>query len=88
MSHFAANNIVFIVDISASMNTKGKLDLLKMSMIELAKHLRKEDHVTLVAYSSKVNLLLENVSGSDQAQIIQQIKSLKAGGSTAGGDAI
>jgi len=86
--HFVPNNIVFIVDISASMNGMGKLDLLKMSMIELTKLLRKEDRVTLIAYSGKVSILLEDISGMDKDRIIEQVKTLSAKGYTNGGEAI
>jgi len=87
-NNFKPNHIVFIVDISASMKKKGKMDLLKLSMIELTKILRPEDKVTLIAYSSDVYLLLEDVSGRDKDQIAQQINSLVSKGSTDGGKAI
>jgi Ca-activated chloride channel family protein len=86
--HFVANNIVFIVDVSSSMNGMGKLDLLKLSMIELTKELRPEDRVTLIAYSGHVHILLEDVNGMSKDEIIEQIQNLKAKGYTAGGDAI
>jgi Ca-activated chloride channel family protein len=87
-SHFVPNNIVFIVDVSSSMNGMGKLDLLKFSMIELTKVLRPQDRVSLIAYSGSVHILLEDVSGMQKDEIIEQVKSLKAKGYTAGGDAI
>ncbi|HIP36427.1 MAG TPA: VWA domain-containing protein [Crocinitomix sp.] len=87
-SHFVPNNIVFIVDVSASMNGMGKLDLLKMSMIELTKVLRPEDRVSLIAYSGHVHVLLEDISGMEKDEIIEKIQSLTAKGYTAGGDAI
>lgn len=86
--NFVANNITFIVDVSSSMNGMGKLDLLKMSMIELTKMLRKEDRVTLIAYSGSVRILLENISGMDKDKIITQVKSLVSKGYTNGGEAI
>lgn len=86
--HYVPNNIVFIVDISSSMNGMGKLDLLKMSMIELTKLLRKEDRVTLIAYSGSVRILLEDISGMDKDRIIEQVKTLAAKGYTNGGEAI
>lgn len=87
-SHFAPNNIVFIVDVSSSMNGMGKLDLMKLSMIELTKVLRPEDKVTLIAYSGHVHVLLEDVSAMQKDDIIEQVQSLEAKGYTAGGDAI
>jgi Ca-activated chloride channel family protein len=85
---FLPNNIVFIIDVSSSMNNMGKLDLLKMSMVELTKILRKEDRVTLIAYSGSVNIMLENVSAMKKEEIIEQVQKLVAKGYTAGGDAI
>ncbi|MGV6861846.1 MAG: VWA domain-containing protein [Putridiphycobacter sp.] len=87
-SHFVPNNIVFIVDVSSSMNGMGKLDLLKLSMIELTKVLRPQDRVSLIAYSGSVRILLEDVSGMEKDEIIAQVKTLEAKGYTAGGDAI
>lgn len=87
-ANYVANNIVFVVDVSSSMNGMGKLDLLKYSMIELTKVLRPEDRVTLIAYSGSVRVLLDNVSGAEKDLIIEQVKSLDAKGYTAGGDAI
>lgn len=87
-SHFAPNNIVFIVDVSSSMNGMGKLDLMKLSMIELTKVLRPEDKVSLIAYSGHVHILLEDVSAMQKDDIIEQVQSLQAKGYTAGGDAI
>ncbi len=87
-THFVPNNIVFIVDVSSSMNGMGKLDLLKLSMIELTKVLRPEDRVSLIAYSGHVHILLEDVSAMKKDEIIEQVQSLQAKGYTAGGDAI
>ena len=85
---FVPNNIVFIVDVSASMNQMGKLDLLKESMIELTKILRPQDKVSLIAYSGSVNVLFEFVHGDQKDVIISKVQSLDAGGYTAGGEAI
>ena len=85
---YPPNNIIFIVDVSASMNQMGKMDLLKLSMIELTKILRPQDKVSLIAYSGSVTTLLEFESGANKEEIIVQVKSLHAGGYTAGGDAI
>ena len=70
------------------MNGMGKLDLMKLSMIELTKVLRPEDRVTLIAYSGHVHVLLENVSAMKKDEIIEQVQGLEAKGYTAGGDAI
>jgi len=87
-NQFAPNNIVFIVDVSSSMNQMGKIDLLKLSMIELTKILRPQDQVSVIAYAGSVNVLFELKNGTDKEEIIEKIKTLKTGGYTAGDLAI
>ena len=85
---YAPNNLVFIVDVSSSMNQMGKLELLKLSMIELTKILRPQDQVSVLAYAGSVNVLFELKSGTDKEEIIEKIKTLKTGGYTDGDEAI
>ncbi len=87
-SRYVANNLVFIVDVSSSMNQMGKFDLLKKSMIELTQILRPQDKVSLLAYSGSVNILFELKKGTDKAEIIEKINTLKTGGYTDGDEAI
>jgi len=87
-NYFLPNNIVFIVDVSTSMKYKEKIDLLKKSMNELTKVLRPQDHVSLIAYSTKHTTLFEDVSGKHKTQITDKVNSLTISGSTNGGDAI
>ncbi len=87
-SLFVPNNIVFIVDVSSSMNQMGKMDLLKYAMIELTKILRTQDKVSLIAYSGSVRTLFEFESGANKDEIITKVKTLKSGGYTDGGMAI
>ncbi|MBK9190304.1 MAG: VWA domain-containing protein [Crocinitomicaceae bacterium] len=86
--YFKFSNITFILDASSSMNSYGKLDLMKMSMIELVKILRPDDNVTVLKYAAEAQVLLEHVSGDKKEEIISVIKGIKTSGSTAGGDAI
>ena len=85
---YAPNNLVFIVDVSSSMNQMGKLELLKLSMIELTKILRPQDQVSVLAYAGSVNVLFELKSGSDKEEIIEKIQTLTTGGYTDGDEAI
>lgn len=82
---YKPNNIVFLVDVSSSMNQAGKLDLLKASMIELAKILRPVDKITVVSYATSAKVILETTSGDDIDSLISVIENLKAKGVTAGG---
>ncbi|MEZ4721045.1 MAG: VWA domain-containing protein [Flavobacteriales bacterium] len=82
------SNIVFLIDVSGSMNAPNKLPLLKSSMKMLAQQMRKEDKVAIVVYAGAAGLVLEPTSGDDKQKIYQAIDNLNAGGSTAGGAGI
>lgn len=86
LSNYKPNNIVFLLDVSSSMNFAGKIDLLKASMIELTKILRPIDKITLVAYSSSANVILETTFVEDSDTLITIIQDLKPKGMTAGGE--
>lgn len=81
---FAPNNIVFLIDVSVSMKQKGKMNLLKSSLVELTNLLRSVDKVAIVTYSSGATLALKSTSASQKSEIIAVIKSLEARGSTSG----
>lgn len=83
---YKPNNIVFLLDISSSMNQNGKLDLLKSSMIKMTDILRDVDKVTIVAYSTFTKVLMKTTTGDKKEEIIEEIKNLRANGMTAGGD--
>lgn len=85
LSEYKPSNIVFLVDISNSMKYTGKLDLLKVAMIELTKMLRDIDKVTIVTYADNANIALQTTSGANKDTIIALIQSLEANGLTAGG---
>ncbi len=87
-AHFKYNNITFILDVSSSMNSSGKLDLLKLSMTELVKILRPEDLISVIKYSSSVSVVVDGLSGQDKEVILDRVSELKTSSSTAGGDAI
>ena len=76
---------MFLVDVSTSMAYTGKLDLLKVAMINLAGMLRDVDQVTVVSYADNANIILETMPGNNPDTIISIIQGLKARGHTAGG---
>ncbi|WP_372845936.1 von Willebrand factor type A domain-containing protein [Pontiella sp.] len=80
------NNVVFLLDVSGSMNAPNKLPLLKSAMRLLVNQLRPEDRVAIVVYAGAAGCVLEPTA--DKAQIFDAINRLKAGGSTAGGAGI
>ncbi len=80
------NNLVFLLDVSDSMNASGKLPLLTSALRLLTDQLRSEDRVSIVVYAGAAGLVLEPTS--DKARIEEAIQRLQAGGSTAGGAGI
>jgi Ca-activated chloride channel family protein len=83
-----AANLVFLVDVSGSMQSADKLDLLKNALKLLVNKLRPQDHVALVVYAGASGVVLEPTSGKDRLKIITALDSLTAGGSTNGGAGI
>ncbi|MDX6191075.1 von Willebrand factor type A domain-containing protein [Flavobacterium sp. Fl-318] len=83
-----ASNLVFLVDVSGSMNSTNKLPLLKQSMKILVNELRSKDKVAIVVYAGAAGLVLPPTSGDEKETIIKALDHLSAGGSTAGGAGI
>lgn len=88
MSEIPASNLVFLVDVSGSMEAANKLPLLKKSFNLLVDNLRENDRVAIVVYAGAAGLVLPSTSGSDKAKILEALNNLSAGGSTAGGAGI
>lgn len=78
------SNIVFLVDISGSMDSDKKLPLVKQSLILLTKNLRPNDRISLVTYAGNTRVVLSSTKGSNKPLIRMAIDQLGAGGSTAG----
>jgi len=85
---YGPNNVVFCIDVSVSMKQKGRLDLLKASMIELLKGLRPIDKLAIVTYATSTDVVLSSEYVTDKSKIIKIIQELTAGGYTAGGKGI
>ena len=88
MRRAPASNLVFLVDVSGSMQGAGRLPLVKQSLALLVNELREEDHVAIVVYAGSAGLALPSTSGSDKQRILAALDGLEAGGSTAGGAGI
>jgi len=88
LANYKENNVVFLIDISGSMNGPDRMPLLKKAMIELTKMLRPEDKLSIITYADDATVILAGVSGQDQEKIISVIQQLKCGGKTSGGKAI
>ena len=77
-------NLVFLIDVSGSMQPANKLPLLKKSFEPLIKQLRSNDTISIVTYAGYADVALDSVSGADKSAIRQAIAELGSGGSTAG----
>jgi Ca-activated chloride channel family protein len=83
-----SSNLVFLVDVSGSMDEPNKLPLVQESLKLLTDQLREDDKVAIVVYAGNAGLVLPSTSGSQKIKIKEAIDDLQAGGSTAGGEGI
>jgi Ca-activated chloride channel family protein len=84
----APRNLVFLVDVSGSMQSPDKLALLKQGLALLARDLEAKDRIAIVVYAGASGLALPSTRGSERATILATLGSLEAGGSTNGADGI
>lgn len=82
------SNLVFLVDVSGSMQGPGRLPLVKQALALLVNELREEDRVAITVYAGSAGLVLPSTSGGDKQKIMAALDGLEAGGSTAGGAGI
>src|SRR5512133_782213 len=82
------SNLVFLLDVSGSMNSPDKLPLLKSSLAMLVDNLRSDDSVAIVVYAGNAGLVLPPTPGNQKGRILDALEQLEAGGSTAGGEGI
>ena len=81
-------NFVFLVDVSGSMASNDKLDLLKRGLTELLYQLNPDDRISLITYSGEVQKLLESTPVREASKIKKAISQLSAEGCTNGGEAL
>lgn len=81
---YASNNLVFLVDVSASMKSEDKLPLLQQSLKDLVAMMRPEDHIALVRYAGEAEVVLPSTSSADTEKIHAAIDNLVIGGQTDG----
>ena len=77
-------HLVFLIDVSGSMDMPHRLPLLKSGFKALVNNLRLEDTVSIVVYGGTVGIALFPTSGGEKEKILQTIDSLQPGGSTPG----
>jgi Ca-activated chloride channel family protein len=81
-------NLVFLIDVSGSMSSPDKLELVKSALLLLARQLRASDRLSIVVYAGDSGVVLEPTPGDQTGKIQAAIQSLHAGGSTNGGSGI
>lgn len=77
-------NLVFLIDVSGSMEDEDKLPLVQQAFSMLAENLGADDRVSIVTYAGSDSVVLEGESGDNSDEIVSALNSLSAGGSTAG----
>jgi Ca-activated chloride channel family protein len=87
-SELPASNLVFLIDVSGSMEDPNKLPLLKSAFQMLVSELRPLDRVAIVVYAGAAGMVLASTPGNRKEIILGAINNLQAGGSTAGGEGL
>lgn len=88
LDNLPPSNLVFLLDVSGSMNSPDKLPLLKQGLRTLVGQLSPKDRVAIVVYAGASGLALPSTSAEDKSRIINALESLQSGGSTNGGAGI
>lgn len=83
-----AANLVFLIDVSGSMDEADKLPLLKSAFRLLVGKLKDTDTVSIVTYAGNAGVVLEPTAGKEREKILDAIDNLQPGGSTAGAEGI
>lgn len=78
------SNLVFLIDVSGSMDMPNRLPLLQSAFRLLVNNLRAKDSVSLVVYGGVTGVMLETTSGAEKEKIIKAIDELTPSGSTPG----
>jgi Ca-activated chloride channel family protein len=77
-------HLVFLIDVSGSMDMPNRLPLLKEAFKSLARNLRAKDSVSVVVYGGTIGVILPTTGGNEKDKILKTIDSLQPGGSTPG----
>lgn len=87
-SEIPQSNLVFLLDVSGSMDEPSKLPLVKQSMGLLLDTLKPDDTIAIAVYAGAAGTVLEPTKVKEKAKIISALNNLQAGGSTAGAEGI
>lgn len=83
-----SSNLVFLIDVSGSMNNPNKLPLVKQGLKLMVENMDKKDRMAIVVYAGSSGLVLPSTPGSRKEEILAAFDRLSAGGSTNGGAGI
>jgi Ca-activated chloride channel family protein len=83
-----SSNLVFLLDVSGSMDEPNKLPLLQQAMRLLVEQLSENDRVSIVVYAGAAGLVLPSTTGDRKEEILSALDALHAGGPTNGGQGI
>ena len=86
--HLKPSNLVFLIDVSGSMEDANKLPLVKKSLKMMLENLQPTDRIALVVYAGAAGVVLPSTSIDQKDDIVSAIDKLTAGGSTAGGEGL
>jgi Ca-activated chloride channel family protein len=78
------SNLVFLIDVSGSMEGEDRLGLVQRSFKLLCEELRPGDRVSIVTYACGDKVVLEGATGDEKTKIVDAIEDLFAGGGTNG----
>ena len=87
-SELPKSNLVFLLDVSGSMDSPDKLGLVKKSMKMLVNQLNEDDRIAIVVYAGSSGLVLPSTPVRKKDEILHSLEKLRAGGSTAGAEGI
>jgi Ca-activated chloride channel family protein len=82
------NNLVFLLDVSGSMQAYNKLELVKKSLKMLVNQLNDDDRIAIVVYAGASGLALPSTKVANKQRVLETLDRLRAGGSTAGAEGI
>ena len=88
LSQRPSSNLVFLLDVSGSMENANKLPLLRRSLKMMVEHLGENDRVSIVVYAGASGLVLKPTPADRKGEILAALERLQAGGSTNGGAGI
>ncbi|MBK8490128.1 MAG: VWA domain-containing protein [Saprospirales bacterium] len=88
ISDLPPSNIVLLIDVSGSMSSPDKLELLKDGFEILVDQFDAQDRIAIVTYAGSAGVVLESTPGDEKTKIKKAINKLGSGGSTAGAEGI